>query len=239
MLAKKAFQYVRDVQHLSFEEAHKLRADTANDMLRELGVTYDIENKDGLFIGRSCIYVANHTAMIDSLVMCGCLPCDVRFLAKKELFSVPILNKALKLEKHIPVYRGKAAKSHLDDLKTSVAKAFSEGASCLFFPEGTRSLTGIMGTFKLGAFYNAVQNGVPIVPVALEGLYLINPKTRKYITPGHAVVHVLSPIEVPEGENEHERAQKLADLAHEAIQKKLDSLNQKDEQPPEMKENKS
>lgn len=221
-LACQAIAYMHRVTRLNFDEAHALRAKTANQMLESLGVSYTIENEKGLFIGRPCIYVANHTAMIDSLVMCGCLPCDVRFLAKKELFTIPVLNKALKLEKHIPVFRGKAAKAHLDELKKAVAEAFQDGASCLFFPEGTRSPNGKLGTFKLGAFYNAVQNGVPIVPVALEGLYAINPKTRKAIQPGHAIVHVLDPIEVPDGDSEQERAQKLADLAHDAIQNAMD-----------------
>lgn len=229
MLARLAIQYVRKVRHLNIEEAHKLRADTANQMLSELGVTYDVENKEGLFIGRPCIYVANHTALIDSLVMCGCFPCDVRFLAKKELFSVPVLKTALKLEKHIPVFRGKDAKAHIESLKNSVAQSISEGASIMIFPEGTRSPTGKMGPFKLGAFYNAVQNQVPIVPIALEGLYKINPKTRKSFTPGHAVVHVLDPIEIPEGDNEQERVQKFADLAHDAIQKVMDSLEKTDD----------
>ncbi len=216
-LARCAAKLVRDFKHMTFEEAHPRRAACANEMLEALKVTYDVENRDGLRIGRPCIYVANHTAMIDSVVMCAVLPYDVRFLAKKELFSVPLLKRVLRLEKHIPVFRGKEAKAHIDDLKKSIAEAFADGASCLIFPEGTRSLTGEMGPFKLGAFYNAVQNNVPIVPVALEGLFAINPKTRKAITPGHAVVHVLAPIEVPDGTDEHDRAQKLADLAKQAI----------------------
>ena len=216
--------YLREVRHLSFDEAHARRTRCTQDMLNAFGVTYDVENAEILAAHRPCIYVANHSAMIDPIVLCSVFPYDVRFLAKQELFHVPLLSNALKLERHIPVYRGKLARAHLDELKAAVKTAISEGACCLFFAEGTRTRDGKLGEFKLGAFFNAVQNQVPIVPIALEGMFKINPRSQRGVTPGHAVIHVLDPIMAPEEGDERERAQKLANLTHDAIAAKLASL---------------
>ena len=218
--------YLRDARRMTFDEAHARRAACTQSMLDAFGVTYDIENREGLTVRRPCIYVANHSAMTDPIVLCSVFPYDVRFLAKREAFRVPVLRDALILERHIPVYRGAQARAHLDELKAAVAKAISEGACCLFFPEGTRSHDGTMGTFKLGAFFNAVQNHVPIVPIALEGMFKLNPRSQKGVTPGHAVIHVLDPIDPPEDGDERERAHKLADLAHAAIADKLATCGQ-------------
>lgn len=218
--------YLWDARHLTFEEAHVRRAACTQSMLEAWHVTYDIENREGLTARRPCIYVANHSAIIDPIVLCSVFPYDVRFLAKREVFRVPVLRDALILERHIPVIRGAHAREHIDELKAAVSTALSEGACCLFFPEGTRTHDGSLGDFKLGAFFNAVQNHVPIVPIALEGLFRLNPRSQKGVTPGHAVIHVLAPIEPPEGDNERECAQKLADLAHDAIASKLASCGQ-------------
>ncbi|MBO4350466.1 MAG: 1-acyl-sn-glycerol-3-phosphate acyltransferase [Proteobacteria bacterium] len=220
------YSYLRDARHLTFEEAHARRAACTQSMLDAWNVTYDIENREGLTARRPCIYVANHSAMIDPIVLCSVFPYDVRFLAKREAFRVPLLRDALNLERHIPVYRGAQARAHLDELKTAVSTAISEGACCLFFPEGTRTRDGRMGEFKLGAFFNAVQNHVPIVPIALEGMFRLNPRSQKGVTPGHAVIHVLDSIDPPEGDDERECAQKLANLAHDAIASKLASCGQ-------------
>ncbi len=219
-------RYLSEARHLSFDEAHARRAFWSNQLLASLGVTYDVRDDERLVLGRPCIYVANHSSLMDALVLCGIFDRDVRFLAKKELFHAPLLKTALVLERHIPVSRGTKDNSHLEKLKQAVAAAVSEGGSCVFFPEGTRTPDGNLGKFKLGAFFNAVQNNVPIVPIALEGFFKINPKTSNYVKPGHAVVHALPAIEVPEDESERERAQKMCDLARTAILKKLVEIGQ-------------
>ena len=218
--------YLLEARHLSFDDAHARRAACTQSMLDAFGVTYHIENPDGLTAHRPCIYVANHAAMIDPIVLCSVFPYDVRFLAKQEVFRIPLLGNALKLERHIPVYRGSQARAHIDELKANVAKAIGEGACCLFFPEGTRTRDGKMGPFKLGAFFNAVQHRVPIIPIALEGMFRIQPRTQIAVNPGHAVIHVLDPIDVPDGSDDRERAQKLADMARDAIAAKLASCAQ-------------
>ena len=74
--------YLWDARHLTFEEAHERRAACTQSMLEAWHVTYDIENREGLTERRPCIYVANHSAIIDPIVLCSVFPYDVRFLRK-------------------------------------------------------------------------------------------------------------------------------------------------------------
>ena len=216
-ICKLGTKYLHQVKHASFEEAHKLRAQTARDLIKSFGITYSIDRPEALSIGRPCIYVANHAAMIDPVVLCCFFEHDVRFLAKSILFHLPLISGALKVERHIPVYRRSHTDERRNQLRASVSDAIAEGGSAFFFPEGTRTLTGELGTFKLGAFFSAVQNNVPIVPICIHGLFELNPKTAYAIKPGHCDIHVFDPIEPPLEGTERERAQKLADLSHEVI----------------------
>ncbi len=210
-------RYLRQVKKLSFDESHAFRAKHARELLARLEVKYTVDRPEALSIGRPCVFVANHTAMIDPLVLCCIFERDVRFLAKSPLFHTPLISNALKVERHIPVYRNSHTESTREKLKASVKQAFAEGGSVFFFPEGTRTATGELGPFKLGAFFSAVQNNVPVVPICIHGLFELNPKTGYDIHPGSCEIHVFDPIEVPDGADERERAQKLSDLSREVI----------------------
>ena len=214
---KRGTRYLREVKHASFEEAHKLRVQTARDLISSFQITCSLDRPDALNLGRPCIYVANHSAMIDPLVLCCFFEWDVRFLAKSTLFHLPLISGALKVERHIPVFRNSHTPERREQLKASVAQAISEGACAFFFPEGTRTTTGELGAFKLGAFFSAVQNDVPVVPICIHGLFELNPKTSYAIKPGHCEIHVFDPIVAPQNGSERERAQILADLSREVI----------------------
>jgi 1-acyl-sn-glycerol-3-phosphate acyltransferase len=117
---------------------------------------------------RQCVYVANHLSQLDILVLGSYLESDYRWLAKDAVFKVPFLGWHLKIAGHVPVYRGerRAQNRSLPERLHTVVK---EGASLLFFPEGTRSPDGRLQPFRLGAFYAAVDEGLPVVPLVLRG----------------------------------------------------------------------
>ncbi len=212
--------YLAETKNLTFEEAHARRAYWARSLIHSFGIEWTIENPEALDIGKPCIYVANHTCALDPIVMCCIFDKDVRFLAKSTLFKIPVLSRALKLEKHIPVYRGTHDKARFDALKTAIHDTISEGGCVFIFPEGTRSATGQMGPFKLGAFFNAIQNDVPIVPILLRGLFEIMPKTTLKIKPGHCYIRVLPPMTAPTADDnvsEHERAKQFSEEVHKAM----------------------
>jgi 1-acyl-sn-glycerol-3-phosphate acyltransferase len=134
------------------------------------------------------ICVANHASLIDIPVLVAYFPLRLCFLAKEELFRIPVFGTYLRRTRHIPVARDDrraAAKS-----MANAARAIAAGTrSVLLFPEGTRSPSGL-GIFKEGAALLAIRSGVPILPLAISGTPGIWPARSVVITPGTAEVRV-------------------------------------------------
>ena len=110
---------------------------------------------------------------MDTPIVLGHIPVQFRFLAKKSLFSVPFLGYHLKRAGHLSVPR----ENPREALKTmaEAGRVIRErGISVLIFPEGGRSLEGLK-PFKEGAAYIAINAGVPVVPVGVEGTLQVLP----------------------------------------------------------------
>jgi len=139
------------------------------------------------------IFAANHQSQFDIFVLQGFLGVDFRWLAKKELFKVPIWGPAMRRAGYIPIDRshGRQAIKSLDE----AAQKIAAGTSVIIFPEGTRSKDGRLHDFKAGAMVLAVKSGVPIVPVAILGTYEILPKGKLLMIPGQVQIRIGRPIE--------------------------------------------
>ena len=112
------------------------------------------------------VVVSNHPSNLDPMVHLAVFGSSLRVLAKRELFAVPLLGHALRAAGMVEVDRGHADREAINE---EVARALADGVSLLIFPEGTCSFESGMRPFKPGAFVIAVDNGAPIVPVAVEG----------------------------------------------------------------------
>lgn len=114
-----------------------------------------------------CIFAANHVSNLDPPAALIGIPRRISFLAKREVFNVPIVKTALRLGKIVAVDR-----SDRDAAIASIDQAvqyLNEGISFVVFPEGTRSEDGILKPFKKGTFVMAIQGRVPVVPVSILG----------------------------------------------------------------------
>jgi 1-acyl-sn-glycerol-3-phosphate acyltransferase len=120
------------------------------------------------------------------------LPVQFRWIAKKELFQIPIFGLALKRAGYISINRSRL-RSAIGSLDQAAEK-MQNGVSVIIFPEGTRSLDGNLRSFKKGGFVMAVNSGIPVLPIALHGTWEIMSKTGFHIQPGHAVLEILPPI---------------------------------------------
>ncbi|PIQ86745.1 MAG: 1-acyl-sn-glycerol-3-phosphate acyltransferase [Candidatus Omnitrophica bacterium CG11_big_fil_rev_8_21_14_0_20_45_26] len=148
------------------------------------------------FIRRHQAYVlvANHASMSD-IMSIFCLNRPFKWVAKDSLFCIPFFGWAMSALGYIRLVRGEHG-SIRDSMKQAHDWLVKRHVSVLFFPEGTRSKTGELGTFKQGAFKLAIQTGIPIVPIVLAG-------TQKALQKGSFVlasgiicrVKVLKPIE--------------------------------------------
>lgn len=139
------------------------------------------------------VYMANHQSMFDILALLGYLPVQFRWLAKMELFHIPLFGYSMARVGYIGIDRSnrKAAYKSLQE----AAQKIAQGVSVVVFPEGTRSPNGQIKPFKAGGFYLAIRSGRPIVPVVICGSHHVMPKGMIRVSPGRIVLSINPPIE--------------------------------------------
>jgi 1-acyl-sn-glycerol-3-phosphate acyltransferase len=138
--------------------------------------------------------MCNHVSNLDPPVVLPLLPGRCSVLLKKELMSIPILGRAMRMGQFVPVERGgrrEAAQSSV----IAAGKALAEGLNILVFPEGTRSVDGRLSTFKKGPFFLAMETQAPVVPVVVSGTQKMMHKGSAAIKPGVAQIRLLPAIE--------------------------------------------
>ncbi|QTA85237.1 lysophospholipid acyltransferase family protein [Desulfonema magnum] len=141
----------------------------------------------------SYIYMPNHQSLYDIPVLLAALPFQFRWLAKVELFKIPIFGQAMRRAGYISIDRSNR-KSAFQSLKKA-AKIIRNGVSVLIFPEGTRSKDGNISSFKKGGFVLAIDSGVPIIPVIIHGTRDIMPTKQMLIRPGNVILEIKKPLE--------------------------------------------
>lgn len=156
------------------------------------GIRLRVRGSEHLPQGQSAVYIANHQSNFDIPILYGGLPLQFRWLAKKELFDVPLFGLAMKRCGYIPIDRSDRRKA-MHSI-TAAAKQINEGTSVMVFPEGTRTPDGELKEFKKGGFLIAVKAQVPVVPVAIRGSYRVMPRNRWRIEPGLVEMEIFPPI---------------------------------------------
>jgi len=162
-------------------------------IVRGSGVTVSIKGLAVLDRSAPYIYAANHQSQFDIFALQGYLTQDFRWLAKKELFKIPVFGTAMRRAGYIEVDRSHGRKA-VQSL-TQAAQRIAAGTSVIIFPEGTRSPDGHLQTFKSGVMFLAIRSGVPIVPVAISGSHEVLPKGALLPRPGHIRIILGEPIE--------------------------------------------
>jgi 1-acyl-sn-glycerol-3-phosphate acyltransferase len=145
------------------------------------GVKLDVARPRPLPEGPA-IYASNHESALDIWVLLSAIPRNVRFIAKQELFRIPVFGWYLAAARFIPVDRHDHARA-VASLRRA-GETIRGGRSIIVFPEGTRSPDARIQPFKKGPFVVAMEAGVPIVPIAIAGAAACNPKRRLAIWPG-------------------------------------------------------
>jgi 1-acyl-sn-glycerol-3-phosphate acyltransferase len=138
------------------------------------------------------IYMPNHQSNFDIPVLLGHLTVQFRWLAKMELFKIPIFGRAMRKAGYISIDRNNR-ESAFESL-AAAANQIKNGVSVLIFPEGTRSRDGNIRPFKKGGFVMAIDAGVPIVPVVITGTRAIMPKGKFRVYKGHVNMDIQKPI---------------------------------------------
>ena len=171
--------------------------------VRAAGIKIEMTGLENVPPGRSCIFMSNHVSNLDPPVVLPLLPGRSSVLLKKELMNIPILGRAMRMAKFVPVERGHrrdAAQASVE----AAADALRSGLHILVYPEGTRSRDGRLSTFKKGPFFLAMETQAPIVPIALSGTQTMMHKGSNAIVPGLARIQMLPAVEPSKYETREE-----------------------------------
>ncbi|MFC2153843.1 lysophospholipid acyltransferase family protein [Actinomycetota bacterium] len=156
-------------------------------------VRVTVEGSDNVDPGQRYVVASNHLSMFDIPLLFRVLPIHGRFLSKKEVFRYPVIGQGMRAIGIIEIDRDSSGSSRAA-ISAGVEIAAERGYSLLVFPEGTRSRDGELLPFKRGAFRIAIDTGLPLLPVVIEGTDRISPPGSKVFRAGSVAVRILPPI---------------------------------------------
>ena len=138
------------------------------------------------------VVVCNHLSQAD-IPLISNLPWEMKWVAKKELFDVPVVGWMMKLAGDISVDRRAPDRKEVTFEKAHFY--LSHNCSVMFFPEGTRSLSGKLNAFTRGAFELAIRERVPVLPLVIDGTQNALPnRSWKFGTARNIRLKVLDPV---------------------------------------------
>jgi 1-acyl-sn-glycerol-3-phosphate acyltransferase len=157
------------------------------------GCSLTVRGVENLLKYPVAVYASNHTSYMDTPVVFAAMPFQFRILAKKELWPIAFIGWYLDRSGQIPI---DTVNPHTTMSSLGVGvKALRSGMPLFVFPEGARTPTGELQTFLSGAAYLAIRAQVPLVPIALSGVYDLLPIHTRHLYPGEVTVTVGEPIQ--------------------------------------------
>lgn len=182
-------------------------------LLAGAGAKLRVEGLERMDFTQPHVFVANHQSIIDVCALFRALPVPIRFVIKQELEKVPFIGWYARAMGMVFIKRGRAREAA--ERLHGIVALVRGGASLCAFPEGTRSRDGSIGPFKGGAFQVALQAGVPVVPIAIEGSGAVLPASGFRVRPGTITVRIGDPMPTA-GLRPGDR-HALAQRAHDAV----------------------
>jgi len=152
-----------------------------------------IVGKEKIKKGQTYIIISNHQSQFDILALVTRLGIQFRWIIKKELLKIPLFGYALLASRNIFIDRSNTKES-IESINRGM-KRLPKGTSIMVFAEGTRSPDGKIHPFKKGGFVLAIDYGLPILPITINGSRKVLPKGSVVFTPGEIEVIVGDPID--------------------------------------------
>ena len=139
----------------------------SRNIVHNAGIELEVVGREHMRPAETYLVMSNHQSLYDIPVLFQVVGPNIRMITKQELFKVPIFGNALAAGGFISIDR---SNRHTAIRSLERARALlASGTHVWIAPEGTRSLTGQLGPLKKGAFYLALESGLPILPVTLRG----------------------------------------------------------------------
>jgi len=201
---------------------HRIARVWARACLLASGGSVSVRGLENLPDPRTAVYAANHTSYMDIPVVFSSLPFQFRILAKKELWQWPFIGWYLNHSGQIPIDTDNP-RATLSSLGAGV-KALRAGMPLFVFPEGSRTPDGELREFLSGAAFLAIRAQVPLVPIALTGIYHLLPIHSRHFYPCPMTIAIGPPI--PTAGLTMRQADELTAQLRSAIAAMLDSQTQ-------------
>jgi len=196
----------------------------AGTLLKISGIKTNVSGLEKIDPSQAYIFMSNHQSTFDIMACLAFIPGTARFLAKQELFRIPVFAHGMRAVGMIPIDRGnsKKARESLDQAVTEVKK----GVSVIIFPEGTRTKDGNIQTFKKGGFVLAMKGNIPIAPMVLSGAREIMQKKDLHFNKGSIQMEFLEPV--LSTEYNYEQRNQLIQKVRDSIVERYKEINSKD-----------
>ena len=176
-----------------------------------------IDGVENIDPNKAYVMVMNHNSGIDIFAAYK-IPLNFRWVSKREVFRVPFMGPLLTIHGDIPIERGNPSVA-MAKVLTLGKLWLSRGASVAIFPEGTRSKTGEINRFKMGAFNLAKEANVEILPIVMTGTNKMFRKGWLVNWTNHVAIRVMKPISV-----EEIAATEVKDMAQKVREQMVDEL---------------
>jgi 1-acyl-sn-glycerol-3-phosphate acyltransferase len=153
-------------------------------------VRWEVRGRENIPLAGGAILAPNHISHLDPPLVGSAVKRPVNFMAKRELFSVPLLGKIIRRTRAFPISRDRADREALK----KAYQLLAAGELLVMFPEGTRSPDGRLQAAEPGFALIAAKAGVPVIPIALIGANRVLPKGSIFVRPGKIKVRIGAPI---------------------------------------------
>ena len=147
-------------------------------IIRVLLLPVKVEGRENLERDHSYVFVANHQGAFDIFLIYGFRGRNFKWMMKRQLRQVPFVGFAC--ERSHQIFVDKRGPSKIRKTYEDAREILKEGYSVTVFPEGARTFTGHMATFKKGAFALADELQLPVVPLTINGSFQVLPRMRGF-----------------------------------------------------------
>ena len=158
-------------------------------------VRVTVVGRENISKGTSYVFVANHQGAYDIFSIYGYLNHNFKWMMKKSLERIPLVGYSCRKAGHI--YVDNHSPAAIRQTMQDAEKQLAGGMSVVVFPEGSRTFDGKVHAFRRGAYTLAVEFGLPVVPVTIDGAFEVMPRTAWLPRPGHIKLTIHRPIEAP------------------------------------------
>ena len=117
------------------------------------------------------LLVCNHVSYTDALVVAGAVKRPIRFVMDRAIFDMPVLGPFFRLARAIPIASRRQSPEIYESAMAAVHTALANGEVVCIFPEGKLTTDGALGRFRRGIETIVQRDPVPVVPMALQGLW--------------------------------------------------------------------